>query len=57
MYSEYQKRSPCWPSGCSVIMAMLLQVKGYSVDVQIKYVNIQAQKIILMLHIGSVKSN
>jgi hypothetical protein len=36
-----QKRSTRWPGGFPVILAMLLQVKEYSGDLQITNVNLQ----------------
>jgi len=44
-------------SGFSVILAMVLQVKEYSGDLQITDINLQVQIIILMLCIASVRPN
>jgi hypothetical protein len=57
MYPLSQKRSTQWQGGFPVILAMVLQVKEYSGDLQIANVNLQVQKIILMLYIASVRTN
>jgi len=51
MHLVSQKRPTCWPGGFSVILAMVLQVKEYSIDLQITNVNLQVQKIILLSYI------
>lgn len=56
MYPVSQK-STRWPAGFPVILAMVLQVKEHSGDLQSTNINLQVQKIILMLYIASVRSN
>jgi hypothetical protein len=50
MYTAFQKRS-------EYMLAMVLQVKEYSDDLQTTDINLQVQIIILMLYIASVRSN
>lgn len=57
MYPLSQKRSTRWQGGFPVILAIVLQVKEYSGDLQIANIDLQVQKIILMLYIASVRSN
>lgn len=57
MYPLSQQRSTQRPGGFPPILATVLQVKEYSGDLQITHINLQVQKIILMLYIASVRSN